>query len=139
MNGSLLDASALLPSFSSRLAAAARATIERRLAHGGGHTGWSNAWIACLYARFKDAELAKGILKNTTKSAAEPILKILNEAIANAENNFQMDKEKLFVAECYATPGTTLKRIQPRAQGRAYHILKRTSHVTLVVKEKEVG
>ena len=87
--------------------------------------------------RGKDAELAKGILKNTTKSAAEPILKILNEAIANAENNFQMDKEKLFVAECFATPGTTLKRIQPRAQGRAFRINKRTAHITLVLKEKE--
>ena len=86
--------------------------------------------------RGKDAELAKGILKNTTKSAAEPILKILNEAIANAENNFKMDKEKLFVAECYVTPGTTLKRIRPRAQGRAFRILKRASHITVAVEEK---
>ncbi len=86
--------------------------------------------------REKNAELARGILKNTSKSAAEPILKILNEAIANAENNFQMDKEKLFVAECYATPGTTMKRIQPRAQGRAFRILKRASHITVVLEEK---
>ena len=86
--------------------------------------------------RGKDAELARGILTHTTKSAAEPILKILNEAIANAENNFQMDKEKLFVAECYATPGTTLKRIMPRAQGRAFRILKRASHITVVLEEK---
>ena len=86
--------------------------------------------------RGKNADLARGILKNTSKSAAEPILKILNEAIANAENNFQMDKEKLFVAECYATPGTTLKRIMPRAQGRAFRILKRASHITVVLEEK---
>ena len=87
--------------------------------------------------RGKDAELAKGILKNTNKSAAAPILKVLNEAIANAENNFHMEKDKLFVSECYAGPGTTLKRIMPRAKGSADRILKRTSHVTLAVKEKD--
>ena len=86
--------------------------------------------------RGKDAAVAQGILKNTPKAASPVILKILNEAIANAENNFQMDKEKLFVAECYATPGTTLKRIQPRAQGRAFRILKRASHITIAVEEK---
>lgn len=86
--------------------------------------------------RGKDAELAKGILKNTNKSAAAPILKVLNEAIANAENNFHMEKDKLFVSECYAGPGTTLKRIMPRAQGRAFRILKRASHVTIFVEEK---
>lgn len=86
--------------------------------------------------RGKDAELARGILKNTSKGATEPVLKLLNEAIANAENNFQMDKEKLFVAECYVTPGTTLKRIMARAQGRAFRILKRVSHITVVLEEK---
>ena len=86
--------------------------------------------------RGKDAELARGILKNTSKSAAEPILKILNEAIANAETNFNMDKEKLFEAECYANAGTTLKRVRPRAQGRAFRILKRASHITIAVEEK---
>ena len=86
--------------------------------------------------RGKDALLARGILKNTSKGAAEPVLKLLNEAIANAENNFQMDKDNLFVAECYATPGTTMKRIQPRAQGRAFRILKRASHIMIAVEEK---
>ena len=86
--------------------------------------------------RGKNALYARGILKNTSKSAAEPVLKILNEAIANAENDFQMDKESLFVAECYATPGITMKRIQPRAQGRAFRILKRASHITIAVEEK---
>ena len=57
--------------------------------------------------------------------------------IANAENNHDMDKNKLYVAECYATQGPTLKRIQPHAQGRAFKILKRTSHITLVLKEME--
>ena len=86
--------------------------------------------------RGKDAELAKGILKNTTKSAAEPILKILNEAIANAENNNGMKAENLYVAECYANKGPTMKRIKPRAQGRAYRIEKRMSHITIVLDER---
>ena len=86
--------------------------------------------------RGKDAELARGILKNTPKSASEPILKILNEAIANADNNIHMDNEKLFVSACYATPGTTLKRVQPRAQGRAFRIMKRASHITIALEEK---
>ncbi len=87
--------------------------------------------------RNKDTKLALGILKNTPKSASEYIIKILNEAVANAENNFHMNADKLYVAECYATPGRTLKRIMPRAKGRADRILKRTSHITVVVKEKE--
>ena len=89
--------------------------------------------------RGKDAGVAMGILKNTPKSASEYLVKLLNSAIANAENNFHMDVTRLYVSECFVCPGPILKRIQPRAQGRAYHILKRTSHVTLVVKEKEVG
>ena len=63
--------------------------------------------------------------------------KLLASAIANAENNHDMDKSKLYVAECFATQGPTLKRIQPHAQGRAFKILKRTSHITLVLKEME--
>jgi len=86
--------------------------------------------------RGKDVQLAKGILKNTNKSAYLPILKVLNEAVANAENNFGMDKEKLYVCECYAGAGHTLKRIMPRAQGRAFRILKRASHITVKVTEK---
>ena len=89
--------------------------------------------------RGKDAGVAMAILKNTPKSASEYLIKLLGSAIANAENNFHMDASKLYVSECFVCPGPTLKRIQPRAQGRAFHILKRTSHVTLVVKEKEVG
>ena len=67
----------------------------------------------------------------------EPLEKLLNSAVANAENNFNMDKNNLYVAECYVCPGPTLKRIRPRAQGRAFRVLKRTSHVTMVLKEKE--
>ena len=89
--------------------------------------------------RGKDVGTAMAILKNTPKSASEYLIKLLGSAIANAENNFNMDVSKLYVSVCFVCPGPTLKRIQPRAQGRAFHIMKRTSHVTLVVKEKEVG
>ena len=88
--------------------------------------------------RGKDAGMAMAILKNTHKGASEYLIKLLGSAIANAEHNFHMDSSKLYVSECFVCPGPTLKRIQPRAQGRAFQILKRTSHVTLVVKEKEV-
>ena len=78
-----------------------------------------------------------GILKNTPKAASEYLIKLLKSAEANAEHNYNMDPEKLYVAECFVCPGPTLKRIQPRAKGSADRILKRTSHVTLVLKEKE--
>ena len=87
--------------------------------------------------RGKDANYAMGIIKNTPKAASELLLKLLNSAVSNAENNFGMDADKLYIAEIYANAGPTLKRIRPRAQGRAFRIMKRTSHVTIVVKEKE--
>ena len=87
--------------------------------------------------RNKPAGVAMGIIKNTPKSASEYLEKLLKSAIANAENNHNMDVNKLYVAECYASQGPVLKRVQPRAQGRAFRILKRTSHITLVLKEKE--
>lgn len=87
--------------------------------------------------RNKPAGVAIGILKNTPKAASELLIKVLNSAIANAENNNQMDVDSLYVSEVYATPGPILKRIMPRAQGRAFRINKRTSHITVVVKEKE--
>ena len=71
------------------------------------------------------------------KDASEPLMKLLKSACANAENNFSMDPEKLVVTQVFATPGPILKRMMPRAQGRAYRINKRTSHVTLAVAEKE--
>ena len=88
--------------------------------------------------RGKDTDTAKAILANTPKAASESLSKLLKSAVANAEHNFGMDASKLYVSECFVCPGPTLKRIMPRAQGRAYHIMKRTSHVTLAVKEKEV-
>ena len=87
--------------------------------------------------RGKDAGVAMGILKNTNKSASEYLIKLLNSAIANADHNFHMDVNKLYVSECFVCPGPTLKRIMPRAKGSADRILKRTSHVTIVLKEKE--
>lgn len=87
--------------------------------------------------RNKPVGVAMGIIKNTPKAASEYLEKLLNSAIANAEHNHNMDVDKLYVAECFASQGPTLKRVQPRAQGRAFRILKRTSHITLVLKEKE--
>ncbi len=87
--------------------------------------------------RNKPVGVAMGILKNTPKAASEYLEKLLASAIANAENNHNMDVNNLYVSECFATQGPTLKRVQPRAQGRAFRILKRTSHITLVLKEKE--
>jgi large subunit ribosomal protein L22 len=89
--------------------------------------------------RGKDTDTAMAILKNTHKAASEYLIKLLKSAVANAEHNFHMDASDLYVSECFVCPGPTLKRIQPRAQGRAFSILKRTSHVTLVVKEKTSG
>ena len=87
--------------------------------------------------RNKNVGEAMAILKFTPKSAAEIVEKLLASAIANAENNFGMDTEKLYVAEIYANQGPTLKRVRPRAKGRAFRIRKRTSHITVVLKEKE--
>lgn len=87
--------------------------------------------------RGEDLDKALAILQYTPKAACEPLLKLVNSAAANAENNFNMDRNSLYVAECYVCPGPTLKRIMPRDHGRAYRILKRTSHMTVVLKEKE--
>ncbi len=87
--------------------------------------------------RGKDVATAMAILKNTNKIACEYLEKLLKSAVANAENNFSMDVSKLYVSTCFVCPGPTLKRIMPRAQGRAFRINKRTSHVTLAVSEKE--
>ena len=87
--------------------------------------------------RGKDYDVAMATVKHTPKAASEYLEKLLKSAAHNAENNHNMDKKNLYVAECYVCPGPIMKRIMPRAQGRAYRILKRTSHVTIVLKEKE--
>ena len=87
--------------------------------------------------RNQDAEKAMAILKHTPKAACEDLQKLLKSAMANAENNKNMDVSRLYVAECFVCPGPILKRIRARDRGRAYRVLKRTSHVTLVLKERE--
>lgn len=93
--------------------------------------------IVCDLIRGKDVGVAAAILMNTPKAASEPLLKLLKSAAANAENNNHMNTDKLFVSEVFACPGPVMKRVRPRAKGRAFRILKRTSHVTIVLKEKE--
>ncbi len=92
--------------------------------------------IVCDLIRGKSVAQATAILMQTPKAASEYLLKLLKSAAANAENNHGMDPEKLYVSETYANPGPIIKRMMPRAQGRAYRINKRTSHITIVVKEK---
>lgn len=87
--------------------------------------------------RNKPVGVAMGILNNTPKAASEVLIKLLKSAVANAENNHNMNVDNLYVSEVFACPGPILKRIMPRAQGRAFRINKRTSHITLVLKEKE--
>ena len=87
--------------------------------------------------RGKDVATAEGILTYNNRHASAVILKLLKSAVANAENNNGMNPANLYIAECYATEGPTMKRIQPRAQGRAYRILKRMSHLTIVLDEKK--
>ena len=81
----------------------------------------------------KPVNEALAILENTPKAASEVLLKLVNSAVANAENNQNLSRNDLVVAECYANEGPTLKRIMPRAQGRAFRINKRTSHITVVL------
>ena len=87
--------------------------------------------------RGKDVDEALAIMKFTPKASSEVLEKLLKSAIANAENNNGMKHEKLYVAEIFANQGPTLKRIRPAAKGSAVRIRKRTSHITIVIKEKE--
>ena len=86
--------------------------------------------------RGKDVAEALAIVKFTPKAASEIIEKILKSAIANAENNHNMDSKKLYISEIYANQGPTLKRIRPAAKGSAVRIRKRTSHITIVLSER---
>ena len=87
--------------------------------------------------RGKDVDEALAIMKFTPKASSEVLEKLLKSAIANAENNHDMKNENLYVAEIFANQGPTLKRIRPAAKGSAVRIRKRTSHITIVLKEKE--
>ncbi|CAI6085336.1 50S ribosomal protein L22 [Cohnella ginsengisoli] len=79
---------------------------------------------------------AIAILRHTPRSASPILEKLLNSAVANAEHNYQLDVNKLVISEAFVNEGPTLKRFQPRSQGRAFSIFKRSSHITLVVSEK---
>jgi large subunit ribosomal protein L22 len=87
--------------------------------------------------RGKKVGEALAILKHTPKAASPIVEKVLNSALANADHNYNMDLDNLYVTEVYVDQGPTLKRFRPRAQGRAFRIHKRTSHITVVVGEKK--
>ena len=87
--------------------------------------------------RGKNLDEALGIVTYNPRYASSLIEKLLKSAAANAENNNGMDPSKLYVEECYANKGPTMKRVHPRAQGRAYRILKRNSHITVVLDERK--
>lgn len=86
--------------------------------------------------RGKSVKEAEAILRYTPKAATEPVLKLLNSAVANAENNLELNRDDLYVAEVYANQGPTLMRYRPRAHGRASRIRKRTSHITIVLDQQ---
>ena len=86
--------------------------------------------------RGKDVKTALAILDYNPRYASEITAKLLRSAIANAENNNGMNADNLYIEECYANKGPTVKRIRPRAQGRAYRIEKRMSHITIVLNER---
>ena len=93
--------------------------------------------IVADLVRGKDVDEALAIMKFTPKASSEVLEKLLKSAIANAENNHEMKHENLYVAEIFANQGPTLKRIRPAAKGSAVRIRKRTSHITIELKEKE--
>ena len=87
--------------------------------------------------RGKDVTTALGILEYNPRYASGLVKKLIESAMANAENNLGLNRDNLYIAECYANKGPTMKRIKPRAQGRAYRIEKRTSHITVVLDERK--
>lgn len=89
--------------------------------------------------RGKEVGEAIAILKHTQRGASPVVEKLINSAIANAEHNYEMDPNTLYVSEAFVNEGMTLKRFRPRAQGRASQINKRTSHITVVLSEKKEG
>ena len=94
------------------------------------------AGIVCDQIRGKSVKDAEAILALIPKAASDPLAKLVHSAAANAENNHGMDPDKLYVAEVYATPGPIIKRMRAASKGRGRRINKRTSHMTVVVKER---
>lgn len=93
--------------------------------------------VVMALIRGKRISEALSILKYTPKSASKVLEKVLLSAAANAQNNHDMDKDALYISKCYVDQGPTLKRFMPRAQGRAASIHKKTSHITVILEEKE--
>ena len=91
----------------------------------------------CNEIRGKQVDEALTILKFTPKKGAKVLEDVLNSAVANAENNFNMDRDKLYVSDAYANDGPHMKRFRPKAKGMAYPIIKRSSHIGVVVKERD--
>ena len=89
--------------------------------------------------RGRSAQEAMAILQLTPNKPAEPIYKVLHSAVANAENNFEMNKDNLYVAQVFIDQGPVLKRFRPRARGMASKIRKPTSHITIVLRENKEG
>lgn len=87
--------------------------------------------------RGKNVQYALAILKHTPKAASEPIEKVLRSAMANATHNYELDQDKLVVSQAFADQAPSLKRFQPRQRGQAFPILKRSSHITVVVAERK--
>jgi large subunit ribosomal protein L22 len=87
--------------------------------------------------RGKKIDDARAILKFSPRAAAEIVEKVLNSAVANAERNLHLASDDLIVGSTFVDEGPTLKRIRPRAMGRAFRINKRTSHITVIVKQRE--
>jgi large subunit ribosomal protein L22 len=87
--------------------------------------------------RGKSADEAATILRFTNKGAAEVVGKVLASAVANAEHNLKINADTLVVSQAFVDEGPTLKRIRPRAMGRAFRIRKRSSHITVIVKQRE--
>ncbi|GLW05631.1 50S ribosomal protein L22 [Microtetraspora sp. NBRC 13810] len=85
------------------------------------------------------ASEAQAVLQFAPQAASEPIYKVLSSAMANAEHNYQLDRDTLVVSRVWVDEGPTLKRFRPRAQGRAYRINKRTSHITVIVESRPQG
>ncbi len=86
--------------------------------------------------RGKDVAEALALLRFTRRKAADEIANVINSAVANAEHNLELDRDNLYISSAYVDGGPVLKRFRARAQGRAYPILKRTSHITVIVKER---
>ncbi|MGI6463399.1 MAG: 50S ribosomal protein L22 [Clostridiales bacterium] len=93
--------------------------------------------IICDVIRGKDVKFARALLEHTPKIGREPLIKVLDSAVANAENNFEMDSDNLYIEKVFVNGGPILKRGRPRAHGRMSRINKRTSHITLVVAERD--